>query len=78
MQEITGISVGRGLGELPSGQNPFDDHLGPSLQGMVHLVVDLVDEREVEEGRPPGQQQREHPRQVQQNAIDQLHGRMSL
>ena len=78
VQEIAVIALGGRLGELPPGEDPFDDHLGAGFERIVHLVVDLVNQRKVEQHGPCRQQQRQRPGKVQQDAVDQFHGCTSL
>ena len=78
VQEIAVVALVRRNGKLPSGQNPLDDHFGTSFERVVHLVVDLVDQREVKQHGPCRQKQRQRPRKVQQDAVNQFHGCTSL
>ena len=78
VQEIAVVALVRRNGKLPSGQNPLDDHFGTSFERVVHLVVDLVDQREVKQHGPCRQEQRQRPRKVQQDAVNQFHGCTSL
>ena len=78
VQVIAVVAARIGRRQLPPCEAPRDQHLGVILQGIIHLVIDLVDHRQVEQHGPPRQQQREGPGHVQYDAIDQPHGATSL
>ena len=78
VQVIAVVAARIGGRQFPPREAPRDQHLGIVLQRIVHLVVDLVDHRQVEQHGPPRQQQREGPGHVQHDAIDQPHGATSL
>ena len=61
-----------------SGKHLTDDHFGAHLQRIVHLTVDPGRQGKIEQHGPHRQQQREHPCQVQDDAVDKSHGRTSL
>ena len=77
-QVVAVVAARTRRGELAAGKRTRDEHLGVELQRIVDLVVDFVDHREVKERGPRRQQQREHPRDVEDDAVDELHRVTSL
>lgn len=77
LQEVALVARGR-RDHLAAGELLRDDRLGTVLEGIVRLVVDLVDERDVEKEGPRRQQQRQHPRNMEDDPVDEFHGWTSL
>ena len=60
-------------GKLTAGEHTGDDLLGKLVQGIVGLVINLVQCFEIEKSGPDSHQREEHQRQAHGYAVHQLH-----
>ena len=78
VQEIAVVAARKRRRKLTARKIAFHKHLGIVFERIVDFVVDLVDHREIEKHRPRRQQQRERPRHMEQDAVNEFHGVTSL